>query len=55
MNPVFIILVIIGAIVLWFLLSFIFFPLGALVYRIWKDAIDEMDREDKIEKEKERE
>ena len=38
---------------LWFLLSFVFFPLGKIIYRIGKDAIDEMNREDnKNEKEK---
>ncbi len=54
MNPVFYI-VIIGAILLWFLLSFVFFPLGKLGYRIWKVAIDEINKEDKnlkAEKEK---
>lgn len=50
MNPAFVILVILGAILLWFLLSFVFFPLGKLIYRIWKDAVDEMNREDKKEK-----
>ena len=52
MNPAFILLVLIGVVVLWFLLSFVFFPLGKLVYRIVKDAIDEMNREEN-EKEKE--
>ena len=53
MNPVFIILVILAVIVLWFLLSFVFFPLGKLIYRICKDAIDEMNREEN-EEEKEK-
>ena len=52
MNPVFVILVILGAILLWFLLSFVFYPLGRFLYRLWKDATDEMNREDKNEKEK---
>lgn len=55
MNPVFLFLVILGAIILWFLLSFVFFPLGRLCYRIWKDAIDEINKQDeniKAEKEK---
>ena len=42
MNPVFFILIILGAIALWFLLSFVFFPLG-----IWKDAVDEINKNDK--------
>lgn len=53
MNPVFVILIILAAIVLWFLLSFAFFPSGRLVYRLWKDAIDEMNKEEKQEEEKE--
>lgn len=52
MNPVFVILVILGAVLLWFLLSFVFYPLGRFLYRLWKDATDEMNKEDKNEKEK---
>ncbi len=52
MNPVFIILVILGAILLWFLLSFVFIPLGKLVYKVVKDAIDIMNK-DENKKEKE--
>lgn len=52
MNPAFIILVILGAILLWFLLSFVFIPLGKLVYKVVKDAIDIMNKdENKEEKE----
>lgn len=47
MNPAFVILVILVVVILWFLLSFAFFPLGRFVYRIWKDAIDEMNRKEK--------
>ena len=53
MNPVFVILVILAVIILWFLFSFVFFPLGKLIYRIGKDAIDEMNREEN-EEEKEK-
>lgn len=52
MNPAFIILVVLGTTLLWFLLSFVFIPLGKLVYRVVKDAIDVMNKEDN-EKEKE--
>lgn len=53
MNPVFIILIILGAILLWFLLSFAFIPFGKLVYRVIKDAFDIMNKDDnKEEKEK---
>lgn len=44
MNPAFIILIILGMIVLWFLLSFVFLPLGKLVYKVVKDAIDIMNK-----------
>ena len=55
MNPVFVILVILGAILLWFLLSFIFFPLGKIIYGIWKDAVNEIEKTDETnEKEKEK-
>ena len=47
MNPVLIFLVLLAAVVLWFLLSFVFFPLGRFIYRVGKDALDEMEREDK--------
>ena len=50
MNPALIILVVLAATALWFLMSFVFFPLGKLLYRIWKDAIDEMNRDDNNEK-----
>ena len=49
MNPAFIILVILGTILLWFLLSFVFIPLGKLVYKVAKDAIDIMNKEDNEE------
>ena len=51
-NPVFIILVILLVIALWFLSSFVFFPIGKIIYRIGKDAIDEMNKEENEEKEK---
>ena len=53
MNPVLVFLIFVVAILIWFLLSFAFFPIGRFVHRIWKDAIDEMNKEDKKEKEKE--
>ena len=49
MNPAFVILVLIGAGALWFLLSFVFYPLGRLIYRIWKEAIDEINKNDESE------
>lgn len=50
MNPAFIFIVILFAVLLWFLLSFAFKPIGKLFYRLWKDAIDAMkDEEEKGE------
>lgn len=46
MNPAFIIIVILAAILLWFLLSFAFIPIGKFVYRIWKDANDNMNKKE---------
>lgn len=54
MNPVFVFLVILAAVAVWFLLSFVFYPLGRFIYRIWKDAVDEINREESEEKEDER-
>lgn len=53
MNPVFIILVIAGAVAVWFLLSFAFRPIGRFIYRIWKDAVDEINKNDESEEKKE--
>ena len=51
MNPVLIILIVLGAIVVWFCGAFIFFPLGKVLYKFWKDAMDEIHKEDPNEKE----
>ena len=48
MNPVFIFLVLV---ILWFLLSALFYPFGRFLHRIWKDAADEMNREENKDKE----
>jgi hypothetical protein len=55
MNPAFVILVMLATVTLWFLLSFVFYPLGKFIYRIGKDAVDEMNREEKNKEEKETE
>lgn len=44
--PVFYILVFLAAVLLWFLLSSVFKPLGKLGYRIYKDAEDAITEED---------
>lgn len=40
--PIFVLLVFLGAGLLWLLLSFVFIPLGKIVSRLWKDAKDAM-------------
>lgn len=52
MNPMFVLLIILAAIAVWFLLSFAFRPIGRFIYRIWKDAIDEINRKDESEEKK---
>ena len=52
MNPVFVFLVLVGAVVLWFLLSALFYPFGRFLHRIWKDAADEINREDQNKEKK---
>lgn len=46
MNPMFWILVILAVILLWFLLAFLYRPIGRLFYRIWEDAINEINIKD---------
>lgn len=45
--PVFVLIVFLAAGLLWLLLSFAFIPLGKLASRLWKDAKDAMEKEDK--------
>ena len=45
MNPVFWFLVILIAIVAWFLLAFVFYPLGKFIWKIGNDAKQELERE----------
>lgn len=49
MNPTFIILVIFGAIALWFVLSSVFFPIGNYLYKIWKSTVEEIKKEEREE------
>lgn len=44
--PVFYILIFIAAILLWFLLAFMFKPMGKLGHRIWQDAVDAINEEE---------
>lgn len=52
MNPVFIVLVILLAVVLWFLLAFAFKPIGKLCFRIVQDAFDQMSNKNEEEEKK---
>lgn len=52
MNPVFVLIVISAVVAAWFLLSFAFRPIGRFIYRIWKDAVDEINKNDESEEEK---
>lgn len=54
-NPVFVFLVLLGTVALWFVLSFIFFPLGKWLWGIVEGAKEEMERDDKKEEEKKEE
>lgn len=47
--PAFYLLVFLGIILLWFLLSFLFKPIGRFFHRLWKDAVDAMEEDDNTE------
>ena len=51
-NPVFVLLVVLATVATWFLLSFAFRPIGRLICRIWKDAVDEINKNDESEEKK---
>ena len=53
MNPVFIFLVLLITFLIWILGSFLYVKIGGLVYRIGKEAIDEMNKGEIIIDEKE--
>lgn len=50
MNLVFWFLVILIAVILWFLLAFVFYPLGRFLWRIGSDTKYELEKEDNKEK-----
>lgn len=52
MIPIFWVLVVIGCVLLWFLLAFIFRPLGKLFCRLWNDAMEEITKDDNDDKSK---
>lgn len=47
--PVFYFLVTLGLILLWFLLAFMFKPVGRFFHRLWDDAVDAIEEDDNIE------
>lgn len=55
MNPVFWLLVVVIAVVLWFLLAFVFYPIGKFLWKIGNDAMDELNKDDKDNKRKDEE
>lgn len=46
MNLVFWFFIIIIAIIMWFLLAFMFYPIGKFLWKIGTDAVDELNKED---------
>lgn len=46
MNFVFWLLIILSAVLLWFLLAFAFKPIGNFFYRLWMRAFDEIENKD---------
>ena len=53
MNPVFIFLVLLITFLIWILGSFLYVKIGGFVYRIGKEAIEEMNKGEIIDDEKE--
>lgn len=51
MNLVFWILVALGAVILWFIISFLFIPFGRMMLRKWNKTMEILNKEDQ-EKEK---
>lgn len=51
MNPFLILLILIVAVVLWFLLAFLYQPIGKLVSRIINDSLQEINQKDERNKE----
>lgn len=47
--PVFYFLVILGGVLLWFLLAFMFKPIGKFFHRLWSDAVDAIEEVDNTE------
>lgn len=55
MNPVFWILAILLLILLWFIISFVFIPLGKVVLKKWNKTLEILNEEIENDEEKEKE
>lgn len=53
MNPIFWLLVLLCAVLLWFAISFIFIPLGSLVVKMMKRILNIINYEETITEQKE--
>ena len=53
MNLVFWFLIILGLIISWFLISFVFIPLGSVFVKKWNSTIEIINKETNNEEEKE--
>lgn len=53
MNPILIVGAFLAGIILWFLLSFLFRPIGKFFYRLWEDAEEAINYEEKNKNTKE--
>lgn len=51
MNPVFWILIALGTVLLWFIISFLFIPFGRIMLRKWNKTMEILNKEDQEEKE----
>ena len=52
MNPVFWLLIIIFAVILWFIISFVFIPLGSIALKKWNKTLEILNRETEDNNEK---
>lgn len=46
--PVFYFLVFLGIVLLWFMLAFMFKPIGRFFHRLWNDAVNAIEEADNI-------
>lgn len=49
MNPVFVILVIVAAVIIWALLSIIYIPIGKLISKVLKNVTNKINEKDESE------